>query len=302
ATANMILLAGARPVFVDIDRDTLNLRVEEVEQAVTERTRAVMPVHFAGLCCEAEALQQVCAQHGLALIEDAAHALGASCPQGQAGLLGLAGCFSFHPSKPITTGEGGALVTRDEELAEKARLLRFHGVTRGARARMSGTAEYEVQALGFKYNMLDLQAAIGIHQLRRAEDLRSRREALARSYAELLGDLDGELLFLPPDAPEGWRHAWHLYVIKLNLDRLKITRAEFRALLRERQVGTGLHYLSLHLQPYYQRELGCRPEDFPEASWASERVVSLPLFADMTDEDVVYVVEKVREVLESNVR
>ncbi len=302
ATASMILLAGARPVLVDIERDTLNLRPDLVEQAVTERTRAILPVHFAGLCCDMAALQDIARRHSLVILEDAAHALGATCPQGHAGLLGLAGCFSFHPTKPITTGEGGALVTLDEALADRARLLSFHGVTRGARARASGTSEYEVVELGFKYNMLDLQAAIGLHQLRRAEDLRAGRERIARRYRELLGDLDGELLYLPTDPPAGWRHSWHLYVIKLNLDRLTIDRPAFRAALLERKLATGLHYLSLHLQPFYARELGCRPEDHAAAAWASSRVVSLPLFADMTEEDVSYVAGVVREVLESNVR
>lgn len=297
ATANMILLAGAKPVFADIDRHTLNLDPERVACAVSPRTRAILPVHFAGLCCNMEGLQEITQGHGLQIIEDAAHALGASCPQGTAGLLGFAGCFSFHPTKPITTGEGGALVTRDQQAAERARLLGFHGVTRGSRARMSGTAEYEVAELGFKYNMLDMQAAIGLHQLPAAETMRARREALARRYAELLSDLDGELLFLPPSAPAGWKHAWHLYVIKLNLDRLSLDRAAFRAALRERNIATGLHYLTLHVQPLYIRELGCRPDDFPESLWASERVVSLPLFADMTEEDVAYVAAAVREVL-----
>ncbi len=302
ATANMIMLAGAQPVFVDIDRDTLNLLPDQVAAAVTQRTKAILPVHFAGLCCNMAALSEIASARELVIIEDAAHALGASCPQGQAGVVGLAGCFSFHPTKPITTGEGGALVTRDGALAERARLLRFHGVTRGARARASGTADYQVVELGFKYNMLDLQAAIGIHQLRRLETLRNRRAALAALYRELLGDLHEDLLFLPPDAPAGWVHSWHIYVVKLNLERLAIDRAGFRAALRERNIATGLHYLSLHLQALYRREFGCRAEDYPNAAWASERVVTLPLFADMTEEDVAHVAAAVREVLTANVR
>ncbi|MBC7286857.1 MAG: DegT/DnrJ/EryC1/StrS family aminotransferase [Armatimonadetes bacterium] len=302
ATANMIMAAGARPVFVDIDRTTLNLLPDRVVGAVTPRTRAILPVHFAGLCCDMAELAKIAAEHSLAVIEDAAHALGASCSEGKAGTLGLAGCFSFHPTKPITTGEGGALVTRDPALAEKARILLFHGVTRGARSRASGSGEYEVVELGFKYNMLDLQAALGIHQVARIDTLRDRRAALAARYRELLGDLDGDLVFLPPDPPPGWLHSWHIYVIKLNLERLTIDRSAFRAALRERMIATGLHYLSLHLQPFYQRELGCRPEDFPNAAWASERVVTLPLFADMAEEDVAYVAEAVREVLVANAR
>jgi dTDP-4-amino-4,6-dideoxygalactose transaminase len=298
ATANMIMLAGAKPVFVDIDRHTLNMRPELVEAAITERTRALLPVHFAGLCCEMGALREIARRRDLLIIEDAAHALGATCPEGPAGLLGFAGCFSFHPTKPITSGEGGALVTLHPEAAEEARLLGFHGVTRGAKARASGTAEYEVVALGFKYNMLDLQAAIGLHQLARAERMRRARARLARLYRKLLGDLDGGLLYLPPDAPTGWRHAWHIYVIKLDLDRLTLDRAAFRARLREYNIATGLHYLTLSSQPLYTRELGCIPTDYPESSWASDRVVSLPLFADMTDNDVAYVADVVRDVLE----
>ncbi|MHB9132028.1 MAG: DegT/DnrJ/EryC1/StrS family aminotransferase [Armatimonadota bacterium] len=302
ATSNVILMAGARPVFVDIDRHTLNMRPELIAHAVTERTRAIMPVHFAGLCCDMKALGEIADEYDLEIIEDAAHALGTTCDQGAAGALSLGGCFSFHPSKPITTGEGGALVTRSEEVAERARLLRFHGVTRGARARAEGTVEYEVEAVGFKYNMMDLQAAIGLHQLTKAEQLRAKREALATQYAQLLGDLDGDLLFLPPTGPPEWRHAWHLYVMKINPQRVNLNRPAFRAALRERNVATGLHYLTLHTQPVYQRELGCRDEDFPEALWASERVVSLPLFADMTEDDVAYVAEMVREVVTSHAR
>lgn len=302
ATSNMILLAGGRPVFVDIDRNTLNLRAEQVEGAVTARTRAILPVHFAGLACDMTTLCDVARRHNLVIIEDAAHCFGSTCQEGLAGTVGFAGCLSFHPTKPITTGEGGALLTREAEVADRARLLGFHGVTRGARARASGTGEYEVAEVGFKYNMLDLQAAIGLHQIRRAAALRSRRAELAGRYRELLGDLDGELLFLPADAPEGWQHSWHLYVIKLNLERLKIDRAGFRAALRDRNIATGLHYRSLHIEPLYARELGCKPEDYPEALWASERVVSIPLFADMTDEDLNYCAAMIREVLCANVR
>lgn len=302
ATANMIMLAGARPVFVDIDRHSLNMRPDLVEEAITSKTKAILPVHFAGLCCDMEALGEIASRHGLAIIEDAAHAFGAECDRGRAGCLGLAGCFSFHPTKPITTGEGGALVTCDSEIAARARLLAFHGVTRGAHARATGTADYEVVALGFKYNMLDLQAAIGLHQLARADELRRRRAAIAALYRQFLGDADGDLLWLPPDAPSGWTHSWHLYVIKLNLERLRLDRSGFRAALRERNIGTGLHYLSLHLQPLYVRELGCRPEDCPEATWASQRVVSLPLFADMTEADAADVAAAVEEVLKQNAR
>ena len=302
ATASMIMLAGARPVFVDIDRHTLNMRAELAEKAITPRTKAILPVHFAGLCCDMDALEQIASQHGLSIIEDAAHALGATCGRGRAGCLGTAGCFSFHPTKPITSGEGGALVTKSQDIAARAHLLAFHGVTRGAHARATGTTDYEVVELGFKYNMLDLQAAIGLHQLAKADELRRRRAAIAILYQQLLGDLDGDLLWLPPDAPEGWTHSWHLYVIKLNLDRLTLDRTAFRAALRERNIGTGLHYLSLHVQPFYARELGCRPEDCPEAAWASERVVSLPLFADMTEADAADVAEAVREVLKQSAR
>jgi dTDP-4-amino-4,6-dideoxygalactose transaminase len=302
ATSNMILLAGARPVFVDIDRDSLNLRADQVQDAVTERTKAILPVHFAGLACDMTTLCEVARQHNLVIIEDAAHCFGSTCKEGLAGTVGLAGCLSFHPTKPITTGEGGALLTRDVEVAERARLLGFHGVTRGARARASGTGEYEVAEVGFKYNMLDLQAAIGLHQIPRAQAMRARRAELAKRYREQLGDLDGDLLFLPPDAPPGWEHSWHLYVIKLNLERLSIDRAGFRAALKDRNIATGLHYRSLHIEPLYARTLGCKPEDYPHALWASDRVVSIPLFADMSDEDLDYSAAMIREVLCANVR
>jgi dTDP-4-amino-4,6-dideoxygalactose transaminase len=302
ATANMVLLAGARPVFVDIDRHTLNLDPALVEAAVTPRTRALLPVHFAGLSCDMAALGDVARRHGLTILEDAAHSLGATCADGPSGLSGLAGCFSFHPTKPITTGEGGALVTRDPAVAAKARLLRFHGVTRGAAARMSGTADYEVAEVGFKYNMLDMQAAIGIHQLRQAEVFRARREVLARLYHGLLADLNGELLHLPTPAPASLKHAWHIYVVKIATERLTCDRNGFRTALRALNVATGLHYLTLNIQPVYQRDLGCSAGDCPESVWASERVVSLPLYSDMTEDDVAYAAAAVREVLTSHAR
>lgn len=302
ATSNMLLLVGAKPVFVDIDRDTLNVDVRLIEAAITERTKAILPVHFAGLCCDMVPMMQVARDHNLFVIEDAAHCFGSTCPAGVAGMIGRAGCLSFHPTKPITTGEGGALLTRDPEVAERARLLRFHGVTRGARARMSGTAEYEVEAVGFKYNMLDMQAAIGLHQIKRSAETRQRRSELAGLYRSLMADLDGDVLFLPVDAPADWQHSWHLYVIRLNLDRVTLDRPAFRQALRERNIATGLHYRSLHVEPLYQRELGCKVEDYPNAAWASDRVVSLPLFADMGEDDVVYVANAVREVLDGNRR
>jgi dTDP-4-amino-4,6-dideoxygalactose transaminase len=302
ATANMVMLAGARPVFVDIDRHTLNLDPALVEAAITPATRALLPVHFAGLSCDMAALGDIARRHGLVMLEDAAHSLGATCSDGPSGLSGLAGCFSFHPSKPITTGEGGALVTRDAAVAEQARLLRFHGVTRGAAARMSGTADYEVAEVGFKYNMLDMQAAIGIHQIRQAEAFRARREELARLYHQHLGDLDGGLLNLPALGPEGFKHAWHIYVVKIAAERLTCDRNGFRAAMRTLNVATGLHYLTLSIQPVYQRDLGCTAAGCPESVWASERVVSLPLFADMADDDVAYAAAAVREVLTRHAR
>lgn len=297
ATVNMIIAVGARPVLVDVDRDTLNLLPEGVAAAVTNRTKAIIPVHFAGLPCNMAALQEIAARHGLLIVEDAAHALGASyngCPIGS---LSWATIFSFHPIKNITTGEGGALCTNDEALAKRAMRLRFHGLSREAWARYTarGAPQYDVWELGYKYNMLDLQAAIGLPQLARLDALNARRRQLAALYQEALSDIPE--LQLPPEARPEDTHAWHLFVVKVLPEKGAPSRDEFMAALKERNIGTGLHFRAIHQHPYYAQTLGYSDADLPNAAWASERVCSLPLFPQMKEEDVHDVAAAIRDVL-----
>jgi len=297
ATVNMILAVGAKPVLVDIDRDTLNLIPEQVAAAVTPRTKAIMPVHFAGLPCDMGALQQIAREHGLLIIEDAAHALGSAYEGKPIGSISEATIFSFHPIKNITTGEGGALCTDDAELAERASYLRFHGLSRNAWNRYGarGVPQYEVLAMGFKYNMLDLQAAIGIHQLARLAEFNARRRQLAALYRAQLEGLPG--LQLPPEARAQDTHSWDLFIVKVLPEQGAPSRDDFMAALKERNIGAGLHFRAIHHHTFFAETLGYTDADLPNAAWASERVCSLPLFPLMTEDDVADVVAAIREVL-----
>lgn len=299
ATVNMILAVGARPVLVDVDPGTLNLLSEQIAAAVTPATKAIMPVHFAGLPCDMDAIHEIARQHDLAVIEDAAHAIGSEYRGRPIGALSDATEFSFHPIKTVTSGEGGALCTNDDLLAERARVLRFHGISKDAWKRYSreGLPHYDVTALGFKYNMLDLQAAIGIHQLTKLEAFVARRRELAAQYREALADVPG--LQLPPDAAPEDRHSWHLFIPKILPEVSGVSRDEFMAGLKARNIGTGLHFRAIHHHPFFAEALGYAPTDFPNASWASDRICSLPLFPLMTNEDVGDVVAAIREVLEA---
>jgi dTDP-4-amino-4,6-dideoxygalactose transaminase len=283
ATLNTIVLAGAKPVLVDIDPDTLNMDLNLVEAALTGKTRVIMPVHFAGLPLDLDQLYEIAARHDLRVIEDAAHAIGTEFNGKRIGAAGDTQVFSFHPNKNITTGEGGCVATRDETLAKKIGLLRFHGMDREAWNRFgkSGSQDYEIVLPGFKYNMMDIQAALGIHQLRELNDFLLRREALAERYEEALSDWPQWTL---PKAPSySHRHAWHLYTPLINADAAGMDRDEFMRRMKERNIGTGLHYRAVHLYPYYRDQFGFQTGDFPHAEDVADRIVSLPLFPLMTD-------------------
>jgi dTDP-4-amino-4,6-dideoxygalactose transaminase len=301
ATANVILHAGARPVFADVDPGTLNLDPAEVEAAITPRTRAILPVHFAGQPCDEDALVALASAHGLAVVEDAAHALGASYKGRPIGGIGDVTMFSFHPAKNITTGEGGALATHSDAFAERATRLRFHGITQSPESRYGGRgpAAYEVVEAGFKYNMSDLQAAIGLHQLARLDELNARRRALAMAYRE-------RLAFVPhvtplADAPYPHEHAWHMMVVSLEPDALTIDRDAVIAALREAGVGAGVHFVPLHLQPLYRPMVEGR-SSLPAATEAHRRILTLPLFPDMTLDDVSFVVDTLTRILTMHAR
>jgi len=301
STANVLLHAGARPVFVDVEPGTLNVDCARIEAAITPRTRALLPVHFAGQPCDEDALAAVAQEHGLKLIEDAAHALGASYRGTPIGRFGDATMFSFHPAKNLTTGEGGALVTDSDEIAARATRLRFHGIDQTAESRFGGrgAGAYDVVEAGFKYNFTDLQAALGLHQLARLDALNARRARLAEQYLEQLAQVPH---VRPLErAPYDHVNAWHLMVVRLEVEALAATRFEVIAELKERGIAPGLHFVPLHLQTLY-RPMVEDPSRLAVATDAFERILSLPLYPDMTDDDVSTVVDALADVLARRTR
>jgi dTDP-4-amino-4,6-dideoxygalactose transaminase len=296
ATVNAILHAGAKPVLADIDRRTFNLDPNAVEAAITPKTRAILPVHFAGRPCDMDALCDLVARKNLVMIEDCAHAIETEYKGKKAGLFGDYGCFSFYATKNITTGEGGMVLTREEDQAARLKMLALHGMTKDAWKRFSdeGYKHYFVADLGFKYNMMDLQAAIGIHQLPRIESWLERRAQIWKTYDRAFASLPVEL---PAPSEKNTRHALHLYTLLIDEARAGITRDEFLSGMTAQGIGVGVHYLSIPEHPYYQGEFGWKPEQFPMAAEVGRRTVSLPLSAGLSDEDVADVICAVKAVL-----
>jgi dTDP-4-amino-4,6-dideoxygalactose transaminase len=296
ATANVIVLAGAKPVFADIDKKTLQIRPSEIEKKITPRTKAILPVHFAGQPVDLDAVKELAKKHKLIVIEDAAHAIGTEYKGKRIGSHGTTTVFSFHPNKNITTGEGGAVSTFDQDVFEKVCLLRFHGMDKNAWKRFdkSGSAQYDISLPGYKYNMMDIQAAIGLHQLKKLDGFIAVRAARAQKYQEFFSQVRG--LILPQAVAYPHKHAWHLYTPLVDIDALKIDRNQFMQELKNRNIGSGLHYTAVHEFSYYAKQFGHKPGDFPEAHFVSDRILSLPLFPDMTDQDQEDVVEAVADV------
>lgn len=296
ATAEVIRYRDAHPVFVDIDPRTFNLDPAGVERALTSRTRAIVPIHIAGLLADTDAIGKVAAAHDVTVVADAAHAFPAASAGRPVGALCDLTAFSFYATKTITTGEGGMLCTDHSGWAERAKRLSLHGLSRQAWSRHTaqGSWYYEVEEVGYKYNLPDLLAALGLAQLRKAERLRARREAIAARYSEALADLPG--LELPAKPLPGDVHAWHLYMLRVDAEAVGISRDEVIGRLRDRGIGCSVHFIPLHLQPYYARTYGLAPEDFPLAAAEYAREVSLPLFAAMTDDEAERVIEAVRAI------
>ena len=295
--AEAIALCGATPVFVDVDESTLNLRADAIEDAISGRTRAIMPVHFAGCACDMAEIGSLARSHGLRIVDDAAHAL-PSTTQGK--IVGAHGsdatAFSFYATKPLATGEGGMITCSNEEWRDACRVRRFHGITRDVADRYRSerpSCHYLVEQLGFKYNMTDIQAALGLHQLARAHPLRQRREAMAGRYREAFADLP---LQLPAMPPEGELHAWHLFVIRL-AEGTRMSRDEFIDRMAALGVGCSVHFMPLTLQPHWARVSGQSAEDSPVAVQAWQTAVSIPLYTAMTSAQEERVVEAVRRVL-----
>lgn len=296
ATANAIVHTGATPVFVDVERDSQNMDPALIVEAISPRTRAIVPVHFAGRACHMDPILDLATARGLKVIQDAAHAIETVYHGRHVATLGDAACFSFYVTKNLVTGEGGMVTTGDESWAEKIQTYGLHGLSNGAWKRYSdeGFVHYQVLYPGFKYNMTDMQAALGIHQLEKLTEYAAVRRRIWEQYDAAFADLP---VGTPAPEEAGTVHARHLYTLMVDLARLDVTRDEIVEELKGEGIGTGIHFISLHLHPYYRDRFGFSPDDFPNARHISERTLSLPLSARLTDQDVRDVVAAVRKVL-----
>ena len=296
ATVNAIMHAGLTPILADVDPQTQNIDPAAVEAAITPRTRAILPVHFAGRPCEMDAIMAIADKHELVVIEDCAHAIETTYRGKKAGTFGDFGCFSFYATKNVVTGEGGMIVGRDETHIARARMLALHGMSKDAWHRFgdAGYKHYQVVEAGFKYNMMDLQAAIGIHQLARVEANWLRREAIWNRYMLAFADLP---IGLPAAPAADTRHAHHLFTIMVDESRCGISRDAFLDAMTAARIGVGVHYMSVPEHPYYRQRYGWSPEQWPNAMRVGRQTVSLPLSPKLSDTDVERVIEAVTEIL-----
>jgi perosamine synthetase len=297
ATANCIVYQGATPVFADVSADTLNLDPEQVEQRLTGKTRAILPVDYAGHPADLDAIRKIADGHGLVVIEDACHALGARYRSRRVGGIVDMTVFSFHPVKHITTGEGGMVTTNSPRLAEVLRRFRNHGISSDARQRQAtGQWHYEMVQLGFNYRLADIVCALGIQQLKKLGANLSRRKEIAQRYTDAFREISG--VIMPVVSPEA-DPAWHLYPVRLDLQKLAADRAQIFRALRAENIGVNVHYIPVHHHPYYRDRFGYKGGEFPVAEDAYERLISLPMFHGMSDQDANDVIEAVRKVVGS---
>ena len=295
ASANVVVHTGAKPVLVDVN-EYLQIDPEAVARAITPRTRAIIPVHYSGMACDLDEMMRVAEQHGIPLIEDAAHAAGTRYHGRLIGTHGLSTCFSFYATKNMTTGEGGMITTNDEAFADHVRRLSLHGMNRDAWKRYGETGSwyYEVTEAGFKCNMMDMQAAIGIHQLRRLESFNDRRRAIAARYNEAFASYPELRL---PEEIAGRNHTYHLYAVQIRREATNLDRDTFIAALKQARIGTSVHFIPVHRHPYYGEHLGYTPAMFPVAERRYHGLVSLPCYPAMSDRDVEDVIQAVHEVI-----
>ena len=296
ATINAIIHTGATPVLADINPHTLNLDPAAIEANITARTKAILPVHFAGRACEMDAIMALANRYNLVVIEDCAHAIETEYNGQKAGTFGDFGCFSFYVTKNVVTGEGGMVLAKQEQNISRVKMLALHGMSKDAWHRFgdAGFKHYQVVECGFKYNMMDLQAAIGIHQLARVEINWQRRQTIWNRYQQAFADLPITLPLAPePDT----RHGYHLYTLLINKEKTKIERDTFLDAMTDMNIGVGVHYLSIPEHPFYQQKFGWQPEEYPNAMQIGRQTVSLPLSAKLTDVDVEQVIAAVNKIL-----
>jgi dTDP-4-amino-4,6-dideoxygalactose transaminase len=296
ATANAIIHAGATPVPADIEADSLNIDPAQIERKITSRTRAIVPVHFAGRPCDMDAIMEIAARHDLLVIEDCAHAIETEWKGQAVGTFGDFACFSFYVTKNVAAGEGGMVIARSSEAIERIKILSLHGMTKDAWHRFgdSGYKHYHVVAAGFKYNMMDLQAAIGIHQLERVESSWLKRQSIWKKYQQAFKKLP---VGIPAESTSGTRHAYHLYTLTIDPASCRVSRDEFIDEMTKANIGVGVHYLSLAHHPYYQERYGWQGDDFPVAESFGLSTVSLPLSAKLTDKEAGHIVETVTRLI-----
>lgn len=298
ATAEVVTYFGATPVLVDCQRDTWNIDPLGIERALTPKTKAIVPVHYAGQPCDMAEIMAIGRRAGVKVIEDAAHALPASYRGEPVGRIGDATCFSFYATKTLSTGEGGMITTEDDAAAERMRMMALHGISKDAWKRYTaeGSWYYEILHPGFKYNLTDVAAALGVEQLKRQDEFLAARTAIARRYTEAFADVSG---LRCPVAQADRGHAWHLYVVEVDEERFGLSRNDFIEALRAAGIGTSVHFIPLHLHPYYRDRFGFAGADFPRAFDAYQRIVSLPIYPAMSEQDIEDVIEAVHAVSES---
>ncbi|MBL3582528.1 DegT/DnrJ/EryC1/StrS family aminotransferase [Oleidesulfovibrio alaskensis] len=301
ASVNAIIHAGGTPVLADADPVTLNISAETIAPHIGPRTRAIMVVHYAGRCCDMDPIMELARKHGLIVIEDCAHAIESEYKGRKAGTIGHIGCFSFYATKNIVTGEGGMIISDDKAAIDRCKIMALHGMSADAWARFSdaGYKHYQVVDHGFKYNMMDIQAAMGIHQLRRVEEYWKRRACIWQKYNEGLAGLG---IGLPADAEAHTRHAYHLYTIRVSAACCGVERDAMLEALRAHNIGVGVHYLAVPEHPYYRRRFGWDPADTPVATAYGRETVSLPLSPKLSDGDVDDVIEAIRAICTESAR
>lgn len=296
ATSNVIIHQNAKPVFVDVDPETLNMDCSKIESKINDKTRAIIPVHFSGHPCDMDIVMELAQKHNITIIEDAAHALESKYHGKKIGTIGALTSFSFYATKNITTGEGGMLTTNDENLSEKLRILSLQGISKGAWKRNGRDSfqHWELLVPGYKYNMFDMQASLGIHQIKKVENFLSRRVEIVKQYNAAFTDIDEiQLLKSKPDI----KHAHHLYIIVIKTELIKTSRDAIINEIQKRGVEAAVHFPALHLQPFFKKNFNYKTGMYPQAEYFSDRVISLPLYPKMTDDDVAKVIETVTEAL-----
>jgi UDP-4-amino-4,6-dideoxy-N-acetyl-beta-L-altrosamine transaminase len=297
ATSNVVVMRGGKPVFADIKNDTFNIDSGEIKKKVTKKTKAIIPVHFTGQPCDLDEIHEIAQENGQIVIEDAAHAVDSEYKGRKVGSISDLSVFSFHPVKNITTGEGGMVTTNNDQLAEQLEMYRNHGINKDANKRFGkeGSWFYEMQHLGLNYRLTDIQAALGLSQLKRISELQDRRRDIVKIYNKELGEIPEISI---PHVKDDVKHGWHLYIITIEPEMLKVDRNKIFEALRAENIGVNVHYIPVHLHPYYKDLFGYKEGDYPVSEMIYSKIITLPLFPRMTDDDTFDVINAIKKVVQ----